>query len=163
MVKIQSTLAGICGSDLKTLRLQFSSASSSLATRTVGGNLLFPGHETVGRIVETGPGVRGLDVGQRVVVHPANCCSSLEREPPCVYCRTGRQCLCRHRDAAPREAPIGGGWCERLVRHETQVVPIPEAISEEQGALYDPLACTILGVATSTDINGRLGLSLLRL
>ena len=46
------------------------------------------GHEIAGEIVETGPGVSGWHVGDRVVVHPCWACGA------CRQCRAGRENYC---------------------------------------------------------------------
>ena len=74
----------ICGTDLHILK-------GDVPEVELGRTL---GHEAVGTVLETGPGVRDIEVGQRVLV---SCISSCGR---CRYCREGRygQCL------------GGGGW-----------------------------------------------------
>jgi threonine dehydrogenase-like Zn-dependent dehydrogenase len=53
------------------------------------------GHEFVGEIVETGPGVNTLEVGERVVVGPVIGCGG------CWYCRTGQWSLCDNSNPNP--------------------------------------------------------------
>src|SRR6478672_11698583 len=74
----------ICGTDLHILKGD--------VPETRAGTVL--GHEAVGTVVETGPGVAGIAVGDRVLV---SCISSCGR---CRYCRVGSYGQCRG----------GGGW-----------------------------------------------------
>jgi alcohol dehydrogenase len=74
----------ICGTDLHILKGDVPEVAE--------GRVL--GHEAVGTVVETGTGVGGLRVGDRVLV---SCISACGR---CDYCRIGRYGQCRG----------GGGW-----------------------------------------------------
>ena len=63
-VLIAMEWGGICGSDLAYVR-HGSSGTAQLKQPLVLG------HEFAGRIAELGPGVTGLQIGQRVTAHPA--------------------------------------------------------------------------------------------
>ena len=93
----------ICGTDLHILK-------GDVPTVDPGRVL---GHEAVGTVVEVGPAVRNLKVGDRVLV---SCITSCGR---CPYCRTGRygQCL------------GGGGWIlgHRIDGTQAQLVRVPFA------------------------------------
>jgi threonine dehydrogenase-like Zn-dependent dehydrogenase len=53
------------------------------------------GHEFVGEVVETGPGVNTLEVGEKVVVGPVIGCGA------CWFCRTGQWSLCDNSNPNP--------------------------------------------------------------
>jgi threonine dehydrogenase-like Zn-dependent dehydrogenase len=53
------------------------------------------GHEFVGEVVETGPGVNTLEVGEKVVVGPVIGCGG------CWFCRTGQWSLCDNSNPNP--------------------------------------------------------------
>lgn len=98
------------------------------------------GHEVTGEIVETGKGVEGYKVGDRVAVAPAVPCGK------CFCCRRGHQEMCENLRA------IGyfwdGGFAEYMVVPEVAVANgcvncLPENISFEEGTLAEPLACVI--------------------
>ncbi|PYC82654.1 alcohol dehydrogenase [Streptomyces tateyamensis] len=74
----------ICGTDLHILKGD--------VPEVTDGRIL--GHEAVGTVIETGPGVRTLAPGDRVLV---SCISACGR---CAYCRTGTYGQCTG----------GGGW-----------------------------------------------------
>ncbi|HET9371427.1 MAG TPA: alcohol dehydrogenase catalytic domain-containing protein [Vicinamibacterales bacterium] len=76
IVRVTST--AICGSDLDL----YEGAVPSLAP----GDIL--GHEFMGEVVEKGPDVASLDIGDRVVVPCAIACGC------CAPCREGRWALC---------------------------------------------------------------------
>ena len=145
-VRVRTCLAGICGSDLHMLRLQVSGRSAHFAHRAPGrGEPSFPGHETVGEVVEAGPAVKAVAAGQRVVLVPGVTCATLAL-PPCGFCREGLYALCRSREDHVAPATLGGGWSERFMRHESQVFPIPDDLSDEAAVLVEPLACSLHGV-----------------
>lgn len=145
-VKVRSRLAGICGSDLKTLRLKLSTRSARLAAQSPGGGLRFQGHETVGEVVAVGSAVTRHKPGDRVVMIPATHCAALGREAPCRPCRDGAYCLCEHHDEPLPGEPLGGGWSEFFVRHESQLHPVRESLPDEQAVLFEPLACSLHAV-----------------
>ena len=78
-VRISVELAGICGSDTH--------AVAGLHPLLIPPYL--PGHEVTGRIDALGSEVRGLAVGQRVLVKPNLECGE------CVNCRAGRGNACQ--------------------------------------------------------------------
>jgi threonine dehydrogenase-like Zn-dependent dehydrogenase len=145
-VRVRSRLAGICGTDLNLLRLKVSSTSASMARKRSIKRPFCIGHETVGEVIEVGSQVRKLTPGQRVVFVPGLNCNVLEGMPACEMCRRGLPLLCLHRDEFPAELAWGGGWSESFVRHESQLLPIPDEISDEKAVLVEPLACSVHAV-----------------
>jgi len=143
-VRVESLLGGICGSDLHTIHLDASPALSALSS--------FPfvlGHENAGRIVEVGPAAGELAVGQRVTVEPTLPCATRGVQTPCVHCAAGNYNLCV-RVADGHISPglmigacrdTGGSWAPRFVAHRSQIFPLPEAVSDENGLMAEPLAC----------------------
>jgi Threonine dehydrogenase and related Zn-dependent dehydrogenases len=97
------------------------------------------GHEFSAEVVEIGPGVHHVTAGQRVSVMPLLYCGS------CYYCRRGLNHLC------VSMACIGlsyewGGIAERAVVPATHVTPLPDSVSDLQGALVEPAAVAAYGV-----------------
>ncbi len=89
------------------------------------------GCEVTGTIESTGPGVRGLDRGQRVIIFPGLACGQ------CEYCLAGERTVClrygylgAHRD---------GGYADLVKAPASNILPLPEAIAFEAGAAL-PLA-----------------------
>jgi threonine dehydrogenase-like Zn-dependent dehydrogenase len=154
-VRVRTSLGGICGTDLHMLKLEVSRKSSVIATRGNGsGKPMFPGHEAVGEIVEMGAGVRELSLSQRVVLIPGKSCATLEKELPCVYCRTGNPAICVHRHERPTISPVGGGWSDQFVRLESQLLPVPDNVSDEAAVLFEPAACSLHAVLRKPPIAG---------
>jgi NADPH:quinone reductase-like Zn-dependent oxidoreductase len=85
------------------------------------------GVEPVGRIASIGAGVDGWDVGDRVAPYLIAVCGS------CRYCRSGRESLC----TAPAwfiSMGSGGAYAEKLVCKATQLVRIPDGVSDVDAA-----------------------------
>ena len=148
-VRITPRLSGICGSDLATV-----CARGSPYLAPVTSMPFVMGHELVGHLTEVGGEVAGLDVGDRVVLHPALGCRVRGIDPPCDACRGGRDALCTNLtrgDIAPGLQTgfcrdTGGGFGESLVAHESQVYPVPDEVDDRAAVLVEPFACALHGV-----------------
>src|SRR6185503_9009534 len=75
---VRITTSAICGTDLHFVR----GTIPGMRPGTIFG------HEGVGVVEETGPGVRNFNVGDRVVIPSTIGCGS------CVYCRAGYYAQC---------------------------------------------------------------------
>lgn len=144
--RVRPVLAGICGSDLATV---FAKGSPYFSPFTSTPFVL--GHETVGRVIETGPEVRRLQPGDRVVLEPALGCEVRGIDPPCALCRRGDFAGCENitrGDIAPGVQTgychdTGGAWSEQFVAHESQLHPVPDDVPDPAAVLAEPLACAI--------------------
>ena len=90
-----------------------------------------PGHQVVGRVVQTGAGSSAAWIWQRVGVawiHSA--CGH------CTWCRRGLENLCPDFCACGRD--VDGGYAEFMTVNENFAHPLPDAISDSQAA---PLLC----------------------
>ncbi|MEV4545389.1 zinc-dependent alcohol dehydrogenase [Micromonospora echinaurantiaca] len=94
VVKVRAS--SVCGSDLHLI-------NGYLPAMREGDVL---GHEFMGEVVETGPGVRRLKVGDRVVVGSVVACGG------CWYCRTEQYSLCDNSNPQPV-------FAEKLWGHST--------------------------------------------
>jgi L-iditol 2-dehydrogenase len=148
-VRVKTTLAGVCGSDLNLVYLHDSPATSPFAS--------FPftfGHENVGVVSEAGPEAAPFKVGDRVVVDPMLSCAAREITPPCPHCREGFTSRCeRLRDGVVAPGLLtgscrdtGGGWSAGFVAHRSQLLRVPDHLSDEAAVLTDPLASALHAV-----------------
>lgn len=148
-VRIRTRMGGICGSDINVITLKASPSTSPFSS--------FPfviGHENVGDVLEVGSAVRTVAVGERVAANPLLCCEPRGVEPPCASCAAGDHSRCAHftdGDLAPgmligTTRGTGGSWGEEFVAHESQIVPIPAAMSDEEAVLIEPFACSVHAV-----------------
>jgi L-iditol 2-dehydrogenase len=141
-LRLRPRLAGICGSDIALLTAKSSPALSPFTS--------FPavlGHEVVAQVSETGDAVRGVRLGDRVVVDPVISCQVRGLEQ-CVSCLQGQAALCLRAADGPlapgmlagfcRDLP--GAWSEEMVVHRSQVYPVPPEVSDEVAVLIEPLS-----------------------
>ena len=92
---------------------------------------LIPGHEIVGRVVQTAQDGSGLSVGDRVGVPWLGwTCGA------CAFCIAGKENLCA--EARFTGYTLDGGFAEYAVADQRFCVPIPESYSDVQAA---PLLC----------------------
>jgi S-(hydroxymethyl)glutathione dehydrogenase / alcohol dehydrogenase len=132
-VQVQVAACAICHTDL------------TLITGAWGGELpAVYGHEVAGVVEAVGPAVVGVSDGDHVVVTLVRSCGR------CARCLGGEPALCMSRGefALSREtplrdgegAPVGqalrtAGFAERVLVHESQVVPIPRDAPLESASL----------------------------
>jgi len=89
------------------------------------------GHEYVGEIAGMGPGVQGYNLGDRVSGEGHITCGH------CRNCRAGRIHLCRNTIGVGVNR--SGSFAEYLVLPAVNAYKIPDAISDEMAAIFDPL------------------------
>ncbi|WP_421838322.1 alcohol dehydrogenase catalytic domain-containing protein [Novosphingobium sp.] len=116
---------GICGSDLHM--------TEDPAYGQGAGSIL--GHEFAGEIVELGKGVEGLAKGDLVAVSPLKSCGR------CPACLAGNVSWC---DGFGLQ---GGGYAEFALTKPNQCVKLPKSASLADGAIIEPLAVALHGVA----------------
>lgn len=114
-VLIEVKAAGVCGSDLHGYTGQSGRRTPPLVM----------GHEATGRVVETGAGVTGLEVGTRVAIHPLDDTGGARR-------------------LMGKDAP--GAFAEYVLWPAANLVPLPERVTFEQGAFVEPLAVAVRAV-----------------
>jgi len=148
-IKVETRLGGICGSDLNLIALRDSPSVSPFAS--------FPfviGHENVGVVREAGTRVTEVQPGQRVVVDPLLPCAVRGFAHPCANCRAGQPNRCL-RFTEGELAPglllgscrdTGGSWGEVFVAHRSQVIPVPDHVSDENALLAEPFGCALHAV-----------------
>jgi L-iditol 2-dehydrogenase len=137
-VLVQITAVGVCGSDVHYYE------HGRIGPFVVEAPLVL-GHESAGRVVELGEGASKHAVGDRVTLEPGVPCGR------CRECRAGRYNLCKDVVffATP---PIDGAFAEFVAIHEDFAFALPDSLSDEEGALMEPLsvgvwACQKAGVS----------------
>lgn len=116
-VLVRVKAAGICHSD----------AHYRAGNSPVGPLPITPGHEVAGVVEKTGHGVGTVEVGDRVCLHYLVTCGD------CAYCTRGSEQFCvegsmigKYRD---------GGYAEYIAVPARSVVPLPDEIPFEHGAI----------------------------
>jgi 2-desacetyl-2-hydroxyethyl bacteriochlorophyllide A dehydrogenase len=134
IVKIQ--YCGICGTDVHAY----------LHEGLIAPGLVL-GHENVGTISEVGNGVKGWQVGDRVVAGPPGPCGE------CYYCRHGQGTICMHGFERTNGLSPGndGGNAEymRVKDPGGMLVKIPDHLSFEDAVLTDTLGVAFRGIRES--------------
>jgi 2-desacetyl-2-hydroxyethyl bacteriochlorophyllide A dehydrogenase len=124
LVKIRAV--GICGSDIGLID---------------GGGPpwkdlpVVPGHEVCAEVVELGPGVDALSVGDRVALHQFIYCGT------CSACCEGRYYQCD--DLLEIGFSLDGGYREYAAVPAYTLTPIPDSVSDLEACQIDSAACTL--------------------
>src|SRR3954447_12993124 len=126
-VVIKVGRCGICGSDLHMTR--------EPAFGVAPGSVL--GHEFAGEVVEVGASAAGLKPGDLVAVAPIRGCGY------CSSCLNGEPAWCTQMSLQ------GGGYAQYALATDRQCLKLPATTSTEEGALVEPLAVALHGVALS--------------
>jgi len=128
-ILVHMQTCGICGTDLEK----------------ISGEQITPpilGHEVAGVVEKKGDNVRGIEIGERVIVHHHISCGS------CTFCKKGLETLC---EEYPKSNLDPCGFAEYfrvpapLVKGGT-VYPLPANVSFEEGSQIEPTACCIRGL-----------------
>jgi threonine dehydrogenase-like Zn-dependent dehydrogenase len=135
-VRVRPRLAGICGSDLATI-----DGHSSRYFEPIVSFPFVPGHEVVGE----------TDDGRRVVLVPILTCVVRGIDALCEHCAADRPNLCERVAFGHLEAGLqtgfcettGGGWSTLFVAHPSQLVDVPDDVTDEQAVLIEPAACAV--------------------
>lgn len=140
---IRITLTTICGTDLHILRGEY----------PVKPGLII-GHEPVGVIEELGEGVRGYQIGERVLVGAITPCGQ------CRACLSGQLSQCGHGEGYEAIGgwrfgnTINGAQAEYLLVPNAQanLAKIPDELTDEQVLMLADIASTGFGGAESANI-----------
>ncbi len=131
-VLIKVKYAGICGTDMMIY--------SGKHPRVVPPRVL--GHEVFGAIAESSaPFAADLKTGSRVAVFPLIFCGR------CAPCREGNAHVCEKLGLIGID--VDGGFAEYVKAFPEQLVPVPDAVKDEQAALIEPLSVAVHAVRTS--------------
>ena len=125
---------GICGTDIKIYNDEFNYYPPVIV-----------GHEFSGIIAKLGEGVKGWNIGDRVVSeqHTKAC-------GVCCYCLTGNRHLCPEK-RSPGYG-VDGAFTEYIKVPVTLLHSIPEGVSFEEAALIEPMAVAAYGILDKTGI-----------
>jgi L-iditol 2-dehydrogenase len=128
-VLVEVSAVGVCGSDVHYYE------RGRIGPYVVNAPLIL-GHESAGRVAAVGSEVTKHAVGDRVTVEPGVPCGR------CLECRTGRYNLCADM-AFFATPPVDGAFTNYVAIHEEFAFALPEKLSDEAGALMEPLSVGI--------------------
>jgi L-iditol 2-dehydrogenase len=114
--------AGVCGTDLHIATDVYPTIPPVVM-----------GHEVAGVVVEVGESVDRKWIGVRVA------CETHHQICRCDFCRDGRRNLCKNK--ASMGSFVDGGFAAYVAVAEELLHPIPDAITDHEAALTEPLAC----------------------
>ena len=126
LVKIKVAYAGICGSDLHTWAGVYAGNRPPVTL----------GHEFSGVVVEVGPDVKELKVGDKVTSE-----TTFKTCGTCIHCQTEEYNLCSNRVGLGTAAD--GGFADYVINHEARLHKLPENVTLLQASLTEPLACCV--------------------
>jgi L-iditol 2-dehydrogenase len=137
-VLVEVTSVGVCGSDVHYYE------HGRIGSHVVRAPLVL-GHESAGRVVALGEGASKHAEGDRVTLEPGVPCGR------CRECRAGRYNLCPD-VVFFGTPPVDGAFARYVTIHEDFAFALPESLSDDVGALMEPLsvgiwACRKAGVS----------------
>lgn len=154
LVVVDVKAANLCPTDVKKWD------DEALASK-LNGRPLTLGHEFAGVVSAIGADVTGVEIGQRVAVDPVIRCGV------CDECVAGRPQFCANLlgiGAAAGDAVacaelvettgIGGGFAQKVVVPATNLLPLPDDLSFEAGALVEPLADVMASIEAAALVEG---------
>jgi threonine dehydrogenase-like Zn-dependent dehydrogenase len=141
--RMRPLLSGICGSDLATI-----SGSTSFYFTPLVSMPFVPGHEVVGELLDD---CGDLSAGQRVVLSSVLACAARGEDPVCANCAAGDFGRCDRVTVGDLKpglqtgycADTGGGWSRMMVAHRSQLVAVPEGMSDRTALLVEPMAAAV--------------------
>jgi L-iditol 2-dehydrogenase len=137
-VLVEITSVGVCGSDVHYYE------HGRIGSHVVRAPLIL-GHESAGRVVALGEGATKHAEGDRVTLEPGVPCGR------CRECRAGRYNLCAD-VVFFGTPPVDGAFARYVTIHEDFAFALPDGLSDDVGALMEPLsvgiwACRKAGVS----------------
>lgn len=141
-VLIRVKAVSICGSDLAGFR---------------GGNTmrvppLIMGHEFAGEVATLGPGVTGVEIGEKVNVYTNMFCGY------CPACKAGLTNVCENRRIIGTTMPGGsynGAMAEFLVAPVNKLLPLSGRRSFAEYALAEPLSTGLRAIRLAGNVQGK--------
>ncbi len=126
-VLVKVDVLGVCGSDIHYYK-----------TGRIGCQIVkFPwivGHEFGGTVLEVGPAVKRLKVGDVVAVDPLVACGQ------CDQCRRGRIHTCRNQAFLGCPGQLPGALCQYIVMPQQCCYALPSGLDTRHGALIEPFS-----------------------
>ncbi|MHA1679823.1 MAG: zinc-dependent alcohol dehydrogenase family protein [Promethearchaeota archaeon] len=129
LVRVKAS--GVCGTDVHVYEGEVAIAKLPVV----------PGHEFSGVIEEVGKKIVDIPTGTRVAIEPNLFCGY------CHFCRQAKKHFCENWQAVGLTR--NGGFSEYVAVPRQAVYPISDAVSFEQGAFFEPVACVLHGIERS--------------
>ena len=124
---------GVCGSDIHYY------TQGRIGPQAAPFPLIL-GHELAATVLKVGAEVGNLHPGQRVAVDPLVACGE------CDQCRAGRKHTCRHQKFLGNPGQLPGALVEYLVMPAACCSPVPDALTDDEAAVVEPLSIGVYAV-----------------
>jgi threonine dehydrogenase-like Zn-dependent dehydrogenase len=144
-VKLQILDVGVCGTDREIARFDY-------GTPPPGSPYLVLGHESLGRVVETGAAVTRLKRGDLVVTMVRRPCG----DATCRACAAGRQDFCFTGNFTERGIKERHGYMTELVVDDERYMHVVPANLRDVGVLVEPLTIAEKALIQVWDVQERL-------
>jgi threonine dehydrogenase-like Zn-dependent dehydrogenase len=131
-VVVRVRAAGVCGSDLHGYR------DPGRGWPGIGRPYM-TGHELAGEVAALGPGVEGLEVGQRVGVEPRH----LVGCGHCRWCRRGDYQICPELGMEGGKRAYSTGFAGYSLEPAAKCYPLPDDLPIEEAAILDVYAVAV--------------------
>ena len=128
---------GVCGSDIHVFHGKHPYTSYPVVQ----------GHEFSALVAAVGPGVQGIEVGNKVTAMPQIVCGK------CAPCLRGDEHICDALRVQGFQAP--GCAQELWVTAADKIVKLPDHFSFEQGALVEPISVAVHAIQRAGKLAGR--------
>lgn len=133
LVLIKPSYVGICGTDIHTFKGEYANTKTPVTL----------GHEFSGVVVEVGPKVKNIKIGDKVTSE-----TTFETCGECEYCLERDYNLCSNRKGIGTQAE--GAFADYVLSREESVHILPENVSLKSASLTEPLACSVHAVMEKT-------------
>ncbi|XP_066970378.1 sorbitol dehydrogenase-like [Macrobrachium rosenbergii] len=144
-VLLKMSTVGLCGSDLSNVYKGYAGDHKATFPLSIG-------HEASGVVTKCGSAVKHLKPGDRVVVEPGGPCRI------CNLCTSGKYNICKAACFHGKPSP-GPACLARYFKHQADLCfKLPDNVSQEEGAIIEPLA---VGIHACRRANITLGSSVL--
>jgi L-idonate 5-dehydrogenase len=144
-LRVRVRFGGICGSDLHYYQ------HGGFGTVRVKEPMVL-GHEVAGAIEEVGADVRAFAIGDRVAISPSRPCGA------CRFCQQGLQNHCldmRYYGSAMRTPHVQGAFRREIVVETHQAHCLVDTLSDEEGAMAEPLSVALHAVRRAGPLLGK--------
>ncbi|WP_316813255.1 zinc-dependent alcohol dehydrogenase [Pedobacter heparinus] len=128
---------GICGSDIHVYHGKHPFTSYPVVQ----------GHEYSGKVIKVGNAVTKVKPGMKATARPQLVCGQ------CNPCKRGQYNVCQQLKVQGFQAP--GCASEYFIVTEERILPLPEELSYEQGALVEPAAVAAHATNRVADLTGK--------
>jgi len=144
-LQVRVRAGGICGSDLHYFQ------HGGFGTVRVKEPMVL-GHEVAGMIEEVGSAVHGFVPGERIAISPSRPCGL------CRYCQQGLHNHCldmRYYGSAMRTPHVQGAFRQRIVCDTHQAHKLADHVSDNEGAMAEPLSVALHAVNRAGPLLGK--------